>query len=316
MTRLSAPALLLVAVSIAGCTAPPSKTRQASTDSRLSLWNASAREAFNEGALEKSGQLYARALKRARVMDEPQAIAENAYSLAICTWRLGKPAEALRYALEARHEWQRLGSSVHDATVLEARCRSALGDAATARALLTRIVGSAHATAIQRTQALLLEAELELDAGKLAAARLALDRADEVLLATPDVLLRAVRDATLGRIQLAEDQQEGAAMSFDRESLARRQLGHFQEMCAALTRAAHAHEKTGRTLAASDRYFRAARSLLAQGAPQRAEPLAARALELAVSAKPPVDADARSRLEDLLKRCRDAAAALAQNSSP
>ena len=185
-----------------------------------------------------------------------------------------------------------------------------------ARALLAGIVGSEQAAAIHRAQALLLEAELELEDGKPAAARLALDRADEVLLEAPDVLLRAVRDATLGRIQLAEDQQAGAAMSFDRESLARRQLGHFQEMCAALTRAGEAHEKTGRTRDASDRYFRAARSLLAQGAPRRAESLAARALKLAVSAEPPVDADGRSRLEDLLERCRKAAAALAQNSSP
>src|SRR5438045_2154785 len=76
-------------------------------DSELTAATTAAQLAFGQDRIELAAQLYARALTRARAMDDASAIADAAYNLAACLTELGQYSRALVQLDEAEAEAQR-----------------------------------------------------------------------------------------------------------------------------------------------------------------------------------------------------------------
>ena len=213
-------------------------------------------------------------LERARLANDAAAIALAGARLAAVMLGRGQTREAGGLVQEAKAEAAASRRGVVGAALAEAWWQRAMGR--THDALRT---ASSVLPALERDQAdlwvlaHLLVADLYLDDKRPADADALLEgaarRIDD---GTPPVLL-AMEAHVRARLALAREQPQNAAGLFDREADHLRLARAYRRMAEALHEAGRAWESVGRAEHAADRYFRAARSRLADGDAERAADL-------------------------------------------
>ena len=248
----------------AGCASPKPA---ATTDPELSRVAGVARLSFEQGSLEQSARLYARALRMARKTDDAREIGSNAYNLAACLAELGRYPEALGFLEEARGEFARAERSQADLLLLEARIALLSGQFSDALAIAEQVLPAAAKGNVPsyRVQVMLLRADVALARGAAEVARVELDDAKKDLQKQRDALLNAQAAGVEGRVLLATGAPADAAKMFDRQAGLLKSDARFREMALTLARAGEAYQQAEAFTKAGDRFYRAARSLYAQG---------------------------------------------------
>ena len=248
-------------VGFCGCGSPRSA---APGDPELAAASTSARRAFDQGRVESAAQLYQHSLARARVMDDPSAIAEAAYNLAACLTEMGRFERARVQLTEAKAEARRAGGRVIDILLVEAMVARLQGQPGDARALADQVFRQRPSpTDIELLQVHILRGEIACDLGDSAAAAGELKGVNDATVSS--LPLRARLAAVLGRIHLLNRNWSGAAKEFDREADLMRRARRYRSMSSGLTGAGGAYEAAGDYREAADRRYRAARSLFGLG---------------------------------------------------
>lgn len=255
--------VMVLLVWLAGCKTPGPKRP---ADPEMVRVTSAASQAFARGSLEQAARLYARALRRARAMDDAVEIGNNAYNLAACMVRLESCDEARVLLVEAKREFERAGRETSPVVLLEAKAARLMGQLDDAVALADRLLQSPKAAgAAYRLQAELLKVEVACDRADPLAARLALSKAAKTAEDANDAVLGADLAGVEARVFLLENAAAKAAAAFDRQAEANRKTGRYREMALALGNAGRAYLDAGILIPAGERFYRAARSLYAQG---------------------------------------------------
>ncbi len=244
-----------------GCsTSRPART----VDPELSRTALSARRAFDRGRVEDAARLYGRALNQARSMDDAPEIANNAYNLAVCRVVLEDYAEAKALLEEARGEYEREGESPADLDLLEANIALREGEPDTAQVLLESAL-SRELAPTERLDFIILRGRVALSRGEIDAARTDLKEVRDRIDDETDPLQRAEVAGLAGEVLSREGDYSAAAEEFDRRTDLLRKGNQYGEMALAEKRAGEAWREAGKPTEAAERFFRAARSLYAQG---------------------------------------------------
>lgn len=250
---------------LAGC-ASPGPLAGPPADPELTRAARSGRAAFERGAVSEAITFYARALGRARVLDDAGGIGDAAYNLAVCQAAVGQYDQARELLREAAAEVRRAQGNLADILLVEAKVAHSQGRPAEARRLAERVLSdSASApTSAHRAQVATLLGNLALEAGQLALARAELTRG-QGLAVDSDLAVQAEVERLAARIALLEGTANAAALARDREAALWRRARRYPEMARALAGAAMAYQAAGQTALGAERFFRAARSGWAQG---------------------------------------------------
>ncbi|MFH1476932.1 MAG: hypothetical protein ABIH24_05515 [Verrucomicrobiota bacterium] len=284
MAHVSATISLLVSVLVlagAGCSTPPKVVRP---DLEIERNVTVARGAYAAGSAEKAAVYYRKALQRARVIDSPLGIADNAYNLAACLAVLRSYEAAQACLDEAQLEFQRAGIPCRELPLLEAKIARAQGRsqkaAAITRAELKKPKIPDDAIRVQ-WHLLLSELLCDQDQAANAEAELALIGPKQLKASGTDIQAEAA--LTRARIRMLQRNPSAAALQYDASAGYWQEAGRYSDMIDALEQAGHAYENAGNGPLAVDRYYRAARSLFESGQLTRARDLATHALPLAVA---------------------------------
>ena len=253
---------------MAGCASVPKPPPTARTrDAELARLDAGARHAFEQESTAQAVNLYQQTLRRARALDDAEEIGNAAYNLAVCLTSAGRYDAAADFLQESAAELARARVNLADVLLIQARVaylqekpEATLRYAAEVFANPLSKPGPGH-----RTEVALLRGDIACDRQRSDLARALWNEAQVLLPTAPDPALRAGVERLSGRIQMSERRYEMAALAFDREAAARRDARQLHELARALGRAGEAWSLAGRGKLAADRYFRAARSGLAQG---------------------------------------------------
>ena len=262
--------LMLLGLSIcvcAGCATTPKESpvpEFRDNDPMIAQLSATARRAYELGETPRAVVMYRRALERARAMDNSREIGRNAHNLAVCLISLDEYDEASRLLLEAERETLRAGEDAGPVLLLAAEVARSRRDWKNAEAIIDRLEQLPVGDAV-RGQAYVLRAHLACDRNDSARAEGFLNRARGHLRRIDDPGLAASIAEITGRIAMMKGNWREAAASFDREAAWLQQAARPLEMAAALERAGQNHMKVPDIDLAADRFYRAARSLMAQG---------------------------------------------------
>jgi tetratricopeptide (TPR) repeat protein len=232
-----------------------------------------AQTAFALGACQAAAAYYGKALNRARAADQAEAIGSYAYDMAVCLIARGDLEQAGDLLEEATVELERAGVPLADVFLVQAQLawhRGVGGDAQSlthAVAAARRVLDDPRAqpTAAQRAQAALLFGEIACQQGDSAEVATQLMAARTLAGAEPTPGLRAGLDRVAGCLALSQGRSEAAGQHFDDEAGWLRQSRRYADMARALRRAGLAYRQAGLLKAATERYYRAARSWLGQG---------------------------------------------------
>ena len=269
---LAALALMLAA----GCASP--KAPQF-TDADWVSHATTGRGAYARGDYRRGAEAFARAEQRARALDDAEALAVSAANRATCLLAAGRADEALAGVDEALDDPR--VSKARRAELLVAGARAELARGKVDEAL-DRVEAALklEPEPVLRAQALLARSAAELARGKTAAAEKALSEGmaakERERLPTS---LRAERAAALARIAAADKKHSEAAVRQDEVAALWKKAGRLPDMARALAEGGRQAQAAGDGAGACDRFYRAARSLWAQGL----RPEAVRALEEGVS---------------------------------
>ncbi len=304
---LTALSLLLGATLLAaGCSStPPPRPADAGI-------TRSARSAFDSGHVETAARLYARALRRARGRDDAAEIGTNAYNLALCLVSLGDYDKARAALEEAKAEFSRRGDIPPEIFILEAKTAYRQGRRSEAEELVQQgLQRSPSLSPDELSQFILLQGRLAVDRGDLTAARRRLKEARESLKDTTGPAPRAEEAGLTGIILRAEEKPGPAAEEFDRRGELLRQAGNYREMALALGQAGDSYVSAGQACRAGERFFRAARSLFAQGDALTSLKMIESSLA-ALNECPEVDL--QPRISDLFEKIRETVSAAAASN--
>src|SRR5690348_3626942 len=206
---LTAPAWLLWATIVpwlSGCIAHHGP----SGDRELRAATTAAQLAFDEGRLSLAAQMYARALSRARAMDDSAAIADAAYNLAACLIEMGKYQQARDKLDEALAEAQRAGARVIDVLLVQATVARLQKKPSEVFAAAGQVLNhQPPPTAAERSQAYLAEAEAAFDAGNSTVAAKYMAQVNITALSSPPLKARLAE--ARGRIAILNKDWRGAA---------------------------------------------------------------------------------------------------------
>jgi len=114
-------AVFLVAMLLNACSSTKPATPAQTEMSRVTT---TARMAYEQGSVSQAARLYVRALKMARVQDDPVEMGNNAYNLAACMIALGKYDDARNLLREAKREFERAKRSAPSIFLLDAKARA------------------------------------------------------------------------------------------------------------------------------------------------------------------------------------------------
>lgn len=258
--------ILLAAGLIIGCATSPSKNdvpEIQDTDPMIVQLSAMARKAFDDGEVPGAVVLYRRALERARAMDNSREIGRNAYNLAAALVSLEEWDEAVKLLKESERETLRAGDDAGPVLLLAANIHRLRGQWNEAEAAIDRLE-KLSMTPELRGQAYVLRAHIACDRSDTARADVFLERARGFLRKQQDAGLAGEISQVSGRIDQLKGRWEEAAQSFDREAAWMQKSMRLPEMADALDRAGQNYMKAGNRVAATDRFYRSARSLMAQ----------------------------------------------------
>lgn len=259
--------LMGLAALLAGCATSSPKIEGPEirdTDPMIVQLSATARQAFDAGETGTAVVMYRRALARARAMDNSTEIGRIAYNLAACMVELEEWAEAEKLLAEAEQETLRAGGQAGPILILAAETARRRGEVRQAEALLDRMETRPVSDAL-RGQAYVMRAELACDRNDTSRAVGFLQRARGFLGKTAEPGLAGAIAHVTGRLAELEKAWAKAGGEFDREAASLQQAGRLPEMAEALDRAGRNYLKATLPDQASDRFYRSARSWMAQG---------------------------------------------------
>jgi len=222
-----------------------------------------ARKAFDSGEIPRALVLYRRALERARAMDNAREIGGNAYNLAACMVALVDWDEATKLLVEAERETIRAGGDPGPAVLLLAKIQRQSGEWKKALQTINRLE-QLEVDELTRGQAYVMRSHISCDRNNASEAEAFLDRARGFLRKNRDSGLAGEIANASGRIAELNKNWGAAAVACDREAAWMQRSTRLYEMASALERAGLNYKKAGIAEKASDRFFRAARSLMAQ----------------------------------------------------
>jgi len=259
LRRVLSVACLLLA---GGCGTPPAPPR---VDPEIERAARVARAAFQMGSTKKAALMYRRALKRAKALDDSTQIANNAYNLAACLVAEAQYEEARLLLKEAAIELSRAGLQGGNVFFLQAKVARLTGEDQQAEVLAEAALAAPERAKDPnfRVQVHLLKAHVACDRDYVAGAETELLQAEELLKKVSDLNVLAQFSGVSGRVAVLKNDYAQAAVKFDEMAEALRRAGNHREMTAAVKAAAQAYAKMADYPAAADRYFRAARSQLA-----------------------------------------------------
>ena len=251
---------------LAGLTGCAMHRSAATGDSELRAATTAAQLAYAQDRIELAAQLYARALTRARAMDDAAAIADAAYNLGACLTELGQYSRALVQLDEAEGEARRAGRPIVDILLVKATVLRLQKKPAAAMSLAEQILNhDPPPSNIERAQAYLVKAEASCDAGDSADAENALRRLKSVTISSP--VLRARLIGAIAATWWLEKDWKAAADEFDRAADAARVAHRYSLMSSDLADAGRSYEAAKNEGLAADRYYRAARAAYGLGDP-------------------------------------------------
>lgn len=256
---------MLMLLLAAGCSTPQPTAPDAPVDDpMIAQWTANAQQAFDRGAVAQAEMLYRTALSRAIMADDSAAIGQIAYGLAVCQGALQDLAGARQSLAAAERAWQRAGRSAADAVLLDANMARRMGSLDEAEARLDGLATPDLPVGL-RLQASLLRVQVACDREDLAAAERHLMTAESLLSSKPEPLELARFHEAAGRYYVLANRLPLAADHYDQQAIQLRKARQYRDMAVALDRAGDVWLRMDNLEQAGDRYYRAARSLLAQG---------------------------------------------------
>ncbi len=254
-------------VVISGCaTGSPDEERpdHRDNDPMIVQLSDTARQAFDQGEISKAVVMYRRALDRARAMDNSREIAAIAYNLSACLIALEDWDAAVKLLAEAEREARLAGEPVGPVMLLAAETARRQEQAGAAEAILDRMEAAKVSDDI-RGQAYVLRAHIACDRGDAARAAAHVQRASGYLAKSNRPGWDGALAEVSGRIAELSGAWAEAGAYYDREASAMQRARRLPEMALALEKAGRNYVKAERIDTAVDRFFRAARSLMAQG---------------------------------------------------
>ncbi|MCE9613067.1 MAG: hypothetical protein K8T26_02250 [Lentisphaerae bacterium] len=284
--------LPLMVILAAGC----STRAPVAVDARTAQLASSGRAAYDRGATLQAARFYELAMQRARARDDGPEIARSGYNLAACQLSLGRPAEARVTLREALAEFGRWRMDSQPALLLAARAAQAAGQGDEARRALDLAFAASKSDA-QRVEVWLARGECAADGGDQAGAAAALQAADGLRKQDQGHALDAAHASLSGRVAMLAGNATQATSDFDAAADAWQRAGQPRPMAEALGRAGEASLQAQDAGGAVDRFYRAARSLQAQGDPVGALTLVERGLAANAQAANP---ELQELLSDLL----------------
>ncbi len=282
-------AAALVLLAAAGCT---TTTKEKSipdirdNDPMIVQLSTTARKAFDAGEIPNAVVMYRRALDRARAMDNPREIGRNAYNLATVLIALEEWEELPGLLQEAERETKRAGDDAGPILLLAAQAQMIEKNWSGAEAAIDRLETLDVSNDV-KGQAYVLRARIACERRDAARADAFLKRARGYLSKQPEPGLAASISEVSGHVAMLEEQWADAALAFDRQAAWLQRAGRLPEMAEALESAGKNYASAGDSVSASNRYYRSARSLMAQGNYLDA----LRVVELAVQAAGPDTGD-------------------------
>ena len=252
-----------VAVALAaGCSTPPEPQF---TDADWVSNATTGRGAYERGDFRRAADAYARAQQRARALDDADALAVSAVNRATCLLADGQAKEARMGIDEALSDARISAPRRAELLVAAARAEAALGKSDEAMARVGDALKLDPSPAL-KAQALLAKAGAELAKENPAAAAKALaDGMSAKEWSRLPASLQAERAAMRASIAVAEKQPAEALARQDEASQLWKKAGRLPDMARALAEAGRQAQAAGDGAGACDRFYRAARSLWAQG---------------------------------------------------
>jgi hypothetical protein len=267
---------LLLPLLLADCGGSAPDTGAPPIDEMLQRQTRAGQLAFELERNEEAAEQYRTALNRAQARDDPDAIGDTGYDLAVAELRANAPEKALADARATRIELERRGAKPFPALLLaEATALYRTGAAAEADRAARRIQQSEDADAVARATFL--------------RGLIADDRGDEAGLATTADALTTAKTPPFE----ADSAELSARLALRRgdPARAREQAAHaaglrqatldYRGLARALAIEGVAVERAGDKIAAADLFLRAGRSAAAQGDKTSARDWLRRAMSLA-----------------------------------
>ncbi len=251
----------LVLGSLTGCSTPTPQF----TDSEWISHTATGRGNFERGDYRRAADAYARAARRARAIDDADAVAVSAVNRAVCLLAEGKPAEAQRGVAEALADARIAPSRRAELTIMASRIALVLDQPEEAKVFAMNVLQMKLSPAVQ-AQALLAKSGAELAMGDLvqASATLSKGLSPKAWKQLP-VAFQADLAGRQADLAVANELSKDAAAYQTTAADLYRQADRLSEMAEALAAAGRLNRISGDLPVACDQLYRAARSLWAQG---------------------------------------------------
>jgi tetratricopeptide (TPR) repeat protein len=222
-----------------------------------------ARAALENDRLPQAIELYRRALDRAHLMDDLDAVVDTRYNLAVCQLKSGDPAAALENLTGARRELEAAGRALPaDLRQVQATALYRSGDPDAAVRISDRILEEAPPPPPE------VAAGARYLLGRVAADRGDTQRLQAVVAAMgepTDPRVAADRLELQGRQAMLEARWDDAVSLLDAAARLRAESRDYREMALTLAISARACERAQRPEAGAHRYLRAARSAMVNG---------------------------------------------------
>jgi hypothetical protein len=263
------------------------------TDPVLERQTSAGRAALLLEKPEQAVKQYSDALTRARERDDPGAIGDLAFNLAVAQLRAREPEAALRNVQEASAELARRHMTVPPSLALaEAVALYRTGRSAEADAIAMRLEGENDPEVTARAafiRGLIADAKGDLPGLRLAHANIGAAKSEEA---------RADESELAARLLLRDDPSRARAEA-ERAAALRREFVDYRGLSRCLGLAALAAERAGELPSAADLYLRAGRSAAGQAENTMAAEWLKRAITL--SRDPAISGAARVALGSLSK---------------
>jgi tetratricopeptide (TPR) repeat protein len=253
----------LAAMMALGCAAPPPLAPAG--DAQTSNALGSGMLAFDRGDTVSAMQSFEVALRRAELGDDSASVAQAAYNLGACEYRLGDLVDAQSHLDQARYEAVKAAQTPDEIDLLLCKIARARGDREHAAKLASGLAGSMDAAVSVDAKVMLVL--LACDEGNALQARNNLAELDRTLTGRSDIKAGTLADVECarGRVARLNGDAQAAAEHFDTEALLLKEADRYSQVAAALMDAGQSYEARGQDAAAADRFYRAARSEAAAG---------------------------------------------------
>lgn len=284
--------MVAVVMLLVGCAAPKVQFTDGDWVSHITT----GRGCYERGDFRRGADAFGRAQERARALDDAEALAVASANRAVCLQQVGQAAEALAGVEEALADARVSSARQLELQVVGARAELALGQPDNARMRAAGVLKS-NPPPLLRAQALLVQGGADLAQMEAAAAERTLTRLSPAVWRSLPASLRAERAELEARTAAMLESPDGAWAWHEEAAQLWQDAGRLPDMARALAEAGRQAWAAGASAAASDRFWRAARSLWAQGLCAEAAQVLEEGVACAAAFK---DEAAGQRLADLL----------------